>query len=42
LVGLASTTILRADFDLTIPQVPAVAGVSEAVLLEIDFVAIAQ
>jgi polyisoprenoid-binding protein YceI len=42
LVGLASTTILRADFDLTIPQVPAVAGVSEDVLLEIDFVAIAQ
>jgi polyisoprenoid-binding protein YceI len=42
LVGLATTTIFRADFDLTIPQVPAVAGVSEDVLLEIDFVAIAQ
>jgi len=42
LVGLATATILRADFELTIPQVTAVAGVAEEVLLETDFVAIAQ
>lgn len=42
LVGLASATIFRADFELVIPQVPQVAGVEEDVLLEIDFVAIAQ
>ena len=42
LIGLASATILRADFELTIPQVPVVGGVEENVFLEIDFVALAQ
>lgn len=41
LEGTASTTILRSDFDLTIPSVPQVADVSEEVILEIEFVAIA-
>lgn len=40
LQGTASATIQRADFDLTIPQVPRVAGVDEAVILEFDFVAL--
>jgi polyisoprenoid-binding protein YceI len=40
--GFATTTILRADYDLTIPQVPQVAGVDEEVVLEIDFVAVAK
>ena len=42
LSGLASTTIFREDYELTIPQVPSVAGVDEDILLEIDFVALAQ
>jgi len=41
LEGSASATIQRADFELTIPQVPRVAGVDEAVVLELDFVALA-
>lgn len=41
LEGSAKATIQRADFDLTIPQVPRVAGVDEAVVLEFDFVAAA-
>jgi polyisoprenoid-binding protein YceI len=40
--GRAATTILRNDFDLQIPSVPSVANVSEEVLLEFDFVAVAQ
>jgi polyisoprenoid-binding protein YceI len=40
--GSASTTIMRADFDLQIPSVPSVADVSEEVVLEFDFVALAQ
>ncbi len=40
--GEASTTIQRGDYELIIPRVPSVAGVSEAVILEINFVAIAQ
>ncbi|MEX1071578.1 MAG: YceI family protein [Anaerolineales bacterium] len=40
--GLASTTIQREAFDLTIPSVPQVAGVDESVLLELEFVAQAQ
>ena len=40
--GRASATIQRADFELTIPQVPAVASVSESVGLALDFVAVAQ
>lgn len=39
LEGHAETTIQRADYNLVIPSVPAVANVAEAVLLEIDFVA---
>lgn len=37
LSGSASTTIQRADFNLTIPDAKGVAEVSEEVLLEIDF-----
>jgi polyisoprenoid-binding protein YceI len=37
--GSASTTVQRADFGLQIPSVPQVADVSEAVQLQIDFVA---
>jgi polyisoprenoid-binding protein YceI len=40
LEGSASTTIARADYNLSIPSVPAVADVDEEVRLEIDFVAI--
>ncbi len=40
--GFATTTIQRADFELTIPSVPRVAGVEEQVVLELDFVAQAQ
>ncbi|NJN44118.1 MAG: YceI family protein [Anaerolineae bacterium] len=42
IAGLASTTVLRSDYNLVIPSVPSVANVSEEVLLEIDFVATAQ
>ncbi len=42
LEGSARTTVLRSDFDLQIPDVPSVANVSEDVLLEIEFVAVAQ
>jgi len=38
--GIATTTVRRADFALTIPSVPQVAGVSEEVLLEFQFVAV--
>lgn len=38
--GSASTTILYADFDITIPDAPAVASVEDEVILEIDFVAL--
>lgn len=41
IVGTASTTIQRADFDLNIPSVPNVANVEEEVELYIDFVATA-
>lgn len=40
LVGSAKATIQRADFNLQIPSVPGVANVSEAIDLEIDFVAV--
>lgn len=40
--GSASTTVMRADFGLQIPSVPSVADVSEEVVLEFDFVALAQ
>jgi polyisoprenoid-binding protein YceI len=39
LVGSASTTIKRADYNLNIPNVPFVANVSEDVALELSFVA---
>jgi len=40
--GSGVATILRSDYDLNIPSVVGVAGVSEEVRLEIDFVAIAS
>jgi polyisoprenoid-binding protein YceI len=39
LSGTATTTVQRADYDLTIPNVPSVANVSQSVTVEIDFVA---
>jgi len=39
--GMAAATIQRADYNLVIPSVPSVADVSEAVQLQIDFVATA-
>jgi polyisoprenoid-binding protein YceI len=39
LKGNAATIISRGDWGLVIPQVPSVAGVSEQVRLELDFVA---
>jgi len=39
LTGLARATILRSDFELTIPSVPSVADVSDEVILEFEFVA---
>ena len=39
LTGSATAQILRANFDLQIPNAPGVANVSEAVTLTIDFVA---
>ena len=38
--GKATATVQRADFGLTIPSVPQVAGVSEDVLLELEFTAL--
>ena len=37
--GKATATVLRSDFGLTIPNLPMVANVDDAVQLEIDFVA---
>lgn len=42
LAGQAQTTIRHADFGLTIPQVPFVAGVDDEVRLELDFAAVAR
>jgi polyisoprenoid-binding protein YceI len=39
LQGTASTTIRYADFGVSIPKVPAVAGVADEVGLRLDFVA---
>ncbi|KAA3648819.1 MAG: YceI family protein [Chloroflexi bacterium] len=39
LEGLASATVARADYQLTIPDVPIVADVDEEVLIELEFVA---
>jgi polyisoprenoid-binding protein YceI len=41
LEGSASTTVTRAQYELTIPNAPGVANVSEEVELQIDFVALA-
>lgn len=41
LAGSAMTTIRHADWGISIPQVPAVAGVSDEVQLQLDFVATA-
>jgi polyisoprenoid-binding protein YceI len=41
LTGLAKATVLRSDFGLTIPSVPNVADVSEEVILEFEFTAVA-
>jgi polyisoprenoid-binding protein YceI len=40
--GNAAATISRSDFELTIPSVPRVAGVDEELVLEFDFVALAE
>lgn len=37
--GLATAEVLYADFNLTIPEVPGVANISDEVILEIEFVA---
>jgi polyisoprenoid-binding protein YceI len=42
LQGLGSTTILHADYGLSIPRVPMVASVEDDVKLEIAFTAVAQ
>ncbi len=39
LKGSASTTISQSDFGITIPQIPFVAGVSDNVRLDLDFLA---
>jgi polyisoprenoid-binding protein YceI len=39
IVGLATATVPLADFNLSIPDVPFVANVDDAVVLELDFVA---
>jgi polyisoprenoid-binding protein YceI len=41
LVGVATTTVKRSDYNLQIPSVPFVANVSDDVVLTIDFVALA-
>jgi polyisoprenoid-binding protein YceI len=41
LVGAATTTVKRSDYNLQIPSVPFVANVSDDVVLTIDFVALA-
>lgn len=41
LEGTATATVQREDYGLTIPNVPGVADVDEAVVLEVDFVAAA-
>ncbi|MFN2199559.1 MAG: YceI family protein [Caldilineaceae bacterium] len=42
ITGLATTTIQRGDYNLTIPQVPSVTAVDEEVILEFEFTAEAQ
>jgi hypothetical protein len=40
-VGHAEATVLRSDFNLTIPNVPFVASVGDDVTLKLDFIAAA-
>ena len=40
--GTGTTTVLRSDYGLQIPNVPSVANVTDEVALEIQFVAVAQ
>lgn len=42
LIGLGETTVMRGDYNLTIPSVPSVANVAEEVPLEIEFRAVAN
>ena len=42
LEGSGSATVLRSNFDLQIPDVPSVANVTDEVMLEINFVALAK
>jgi polyisoprenoid-binding protein YceI len=42
LEGIASATVQYADFDISIPEAPGVADISDALRLEIDFVATVQ
>lgn len=42
LTGLAKTQVLRSDFNLTIPNVPSVANVTDEVQLELQFAAQAE
>ena len=42
LEGQATATILRQDFDLVVPSATGVAGVGDEVVLELDFVAVAE
>ncbi|MEZ4613055.1 MAG: hypothetical protein R2838_22915 [Caldilineaceae bacterium] len=37
LIGLKRTTVLRQNYNLTIPNVPSVANVAEEVPLELEF-----
>jgi hypothetical protein len=41
LEGNATTTVMRGDYQLSIPSAPGVADVSEEVIISIDFVALA-
>lgn len=38
--GMATTTVMRSDFDIGIPSVPGVANVSDEVVLNLDFAAV--
>ena len=39
LEGTASATVLRSEFDLSVPSVPFVANVADEIVLELDFIA---
>lgn len=42
LSGVATTTVLYPDYELTIPEVPSVTGVEDEVILELEFAAASQ